>query len=116
MLNPVSYLVCADGIHSDANGTTELYGTDTPLFAHGVAGEDVFVTQPIAYGCMGIDLESFRHEIENGVDTSSKALPMSLELTQGGTAVHFASATIQVFVMFDALFYVNMDGTISISS
>ena len=60
-----------------------------------------------------INITKVRVYRENGVDTSSKALPMSLELTQSGAS---ADTSIQIFVMFDALFYVNMDGTISISS
>ena len=61
----------------------------------------------------GIDLESFRHEIENGVDTSSRSLPMTLSLTHTDAG---ADATCFVFVLFDSLFYVNMDGSVSVSN
>lgn len=61
----------------------------------------------------GIDLESFRHEIENGVDTSSRSLPMTLQLTHADPG---ADATCYIFVLFDSLFYVNMDGSVSVSN
>ncbi len=61
----------------------------------------------------GIDLESFRHEIENGVDTASRSLPMTLQLTHTGAG---ANATCFIFVLFDSLFYVNMDGSVSVSN
>jgi hypothetical protein len=44
----------------------------------------------------GIDLEAFRHEIENGINTSERSLPMSLLLEgAAGTA-----ATAHIFVMY----------------
>ena len=35
---------------------------------------------PAAYAPFGLDLEAFRHEIEDGVDTSTRSLPMRLIL------------------------------------
>ena len=61
----------------------------------------------------GIDLESFRHQIENGIDTSSRALPVSLELNGTGTN---SAATAYIFVMCDSMFYVNIDGSMKVSS
>ena len=61
----------------------------------------------------GIDLESFRHEIENGVDTASRSLPMTLQITHTASG---ADATCFIFVLFDSLFYVNMDGSVSVSN
>ena len=65
----------------------------------------------------GIDLETFRAEIENGVDTSSRALPMTLLLTydNGGTSAG-ADLTLHTYALIDALFFVNMDGSVSVSS
>ena len=62
----------------------------------------------------GTDLESIRHEIENGVDTASKFLPTTLELDQ--SAPLGAEVPIQIFVVYDSLFCINLDGTISVST
>ena len=66
-----------------------------------------------SYAPFGIDLESWRQEIENGVDTSSKALNVSLELSHNAGA---GVLPIQVWCMYDSLFYISMDGTISVSN
>jgi hypothetical protein len=61
----------------------------------------------------GLDFESFnRSAIENGVNTADRSLPITLELTS--TAVNQAMTT-DVYVLCDAIFYVNMDGTCSVS-
>ena len=39
------------------------------------------------YAPFGISFKSFRHELEDGIDTSSRALPIRLELKQGSTDV-----------------------------
>jgi hypothetical protein len=98
LLNPTNYLVDESGIISHNKSTSS---ADHPT------------TTAVAFAPFALDLEAFRHEIENGVDTSSKALPMSLELT--GVAPSLAHP-IQIFVMYDSLFYVNMDGTIAVST
>ena len=98
LLSPVNYLVDETGIAA-YNKNTQANANPT----HTVA----------AFAPFGLDLEAFRHEIENGVDTSSKALPMSLELGQSAAT---AANPIQIFVMYDSLFYVNMDGTIAVST
>ena len=36
------------------------------------------------YAPFGISFKSFKHELEDGIDTSSRALPIRLELKQGG--------------------------------
>ena len=97
ILSQSSYLVDATGIAAYSQNTAAAGGT-----AH-----------LAAFAPYGIDLESFRHEIENGVDTSSKALPMTLELIQSASA---GALNCQVFVMYDSLVYINMDGTISVST
>ena len=105
MLNPTNYLVSIDG-SSLSDGTTIDFSSST--FSNdkllGLA----------AFAPYGLDLESFRHEIENGVNTSAKALTMYLEFDQTG---NLPKATpLQVFIMYDSLFYINMDGTISVST
>ena len=65
----------------------------------------------------GIDLETFRAEIENGVDTSSRALPMTLLLTYDGAGTSAgADLTLHTYALIDALFFVNMDGSVSVSA
>ena len=68
---------------------------------------------PVRCAPFGIDTESFRHEIENGIDTSSRSLPMTLQITHTDPG---AAATCYIFVLFDSLFYVNMDGSVSVSN
>ena len=66
----------------------------------------------------GIDLESFRHEIENGIDTSSRALPITLH-TQHSADPRGADGVcnqLLMYVLYDSLFYVNMDGSVSVSN
>jgi len=70
-------------------------------------------TRALSFAPFGIDLESFRHEIENGVDTSTRSLPMTLTLTGSGAT---KKLTVDVFVMYDALFYVDMNGAVNVSS
>lgn len=61
----------------------------------------------------GIDLESFRHQIENGIDTSSRALPIQLILDCAPTAT---ARDVYMYVLFDTIFYINMDGSVSVST
>ena len=68
----------------------------------------------IPFAPFGIDLETFRAEIENGIDTSSRALPMTLHLSKGvsGLTAH----NLFMYCMIDTLFFINMDGSVSVSS
>lgn len=61
----------------------------------------------------GIDLESFRHQIENGIDTSSRALPIQLILNCAPTT---SARDVYMYVLFDTIFYINMDGSVSVST
>ncbi|MDC0510976.1 hypothetical protein OAN61_01060 [bacterium] len=77
LLNPTNYLVDLTGSTGNFNG-------------------NVRAKRVAAFAPYALDLESFRHEIENGVDTASKALPMSLDLDQSGTA---SVLPIQIFII-----------------
>tara|TARA_R110001632_G_C11059873_1_gene385772 strand:- start:7 stop:318 length:312 start_codon:yes stop_codon:yes gene_type:complete len=68
----------------------------------------------IPFSPFAIDLESFRHEIENGIDSSSRALPITLHTQH--TAVTAGCNDVFMYVLYDSLFYVNMDGSVSVSS
>jgi hypothetical protein len=69
----------------------------------------------IPFSPFAIDLESFRHEIENGIDTSSRALPITLHTTHNG-GITAGCNDVYMYVLYDSLFYVNMDGSVSVSS
>ena len=61
----------------------------------------------------GLDLEAFqRVAIESGVNTADRALPISLVLDVNALT---ANTNIDAFVLGDALFYINADGTMSVS-
>ena len=61
----------------------------------------------------GIDLEAFqRVAIESGVNTADRSLPISLILSHTGAQ---AAQTIDCYVLADALFYINSDGSMSVS-
>ena len=61
----------------------------------------------------GIDLESFRHQIENGIDTSSRALPIQLVVS---ATPDTSARDVYMYVLYDTIFYINMDGSVSVSS
>ena len=66
----------------------------------------------------GLDLETFRAEIENGVDTSSRALPMTLlaNYSSGGSGGGNTDLTLHSYALIDSLFFINMDGSVSVSA
>jgi len=68
----------------------------------------------ISFAPFGVDLESFRHQIENGIDTSSRALPIQLHLNSTGGIP--SAHDLFMFVLYDTIFYINMDGSVSVSS
>tara|TARA_R110002096_G_scaffold143224_1_gene298883 strand:- start:1193 stop:2803 length:1611 start_codon:yes stop_codon:yes gene_type:complete len=74
--------------------------------------------ETMSFAPYGIDLEAFRHEIENGIDTSSRALPITLH-TQHSADPRGANAAcnqLLMYVLYDSLFYINMDGSVSVSN
>ena len=95
-------------VHSDLLGSASYFSLETtPADQMGRA------TSNFAFCPFGIDLETFRHEIENGVDTSTRSLPMSLVIDSGAAT---EDLTANIFVMYDALFYVDMNGAVKVSS
>lgn len=69
----------------------------------------------VPFAPYGIDLESFRHEIENGIDTSSRALPITLH-TNSTLAPVAGANDCYMWILYDSLFYINMDGSVSVSN
>ena len=93
-------------VHSDMLGAASYLTLETTPAAQNQSGT-------IGFAPFGIDLEAFRHEIENGINTSERALPMSLLLKHSATPT---AATAHIFVMYDAMFYVDMSGAVTVSS
>ena len=68
----------------------------------------------VIYGPLGLDLEAFqRVALESGVNTADRSLPISLILNTNGTGT--TAQNIDVYVLADALFYLNADGSMSVS-
>ena len=66
-------------------------------------------------GPYGLDFEAFnRSAIENGVNSSDRSLPITLDLTMASATI-VGGTTLDVYVLCDAIFYVNLDGTCSVS-
>lgn len=99
-------------VHSDLlNGGNYMIGA-------GAAGDND-PSDRIPFSPFAIDLESFRHEIENGIDSSSRALPITLHTQHtgaGGANIEAGCNDVYMYVLYDSLFYVNMDGSVSVSS
>ena len=99
-------------VHGDLlNGGNYMIGT-------GAAGDND-PSDRIPFCPFALDLESFRHEIENGIDSSSRALPITLHATFSGAGAAVIEAGCNdcyMYVLYDSLFYVNMDGSVSVSS
>ena len=65
------------------------------------------------YAPLGISFKSWRHELEDGIDTSSRALPIRLELNAvGGSA---QPTTLDIYAQATVLFYFNLDGSVTSS-
>lgn len=62
----------------------------------------------------GLDFQSFpKTALESGVNTSDRSLNMSLNLVRSNGPV--AAGVVDAYVMSDAIFYVNLDGSVSVS-
>lgn len=66
------------------------------------------------YCPLGVDMEAFqRTAIEAGLDTSSRSTPISLLLNLGGGVAE--ALNIDAYVSYDALYYIDRSGIISVS-
>lgn len=92
----------------------DLLGSNLYTAVDGTAAQSG-VGSLIPFCPFGIDLESFRHQIENGIDTSSRALPIQLHLNKAATGVA-AGYDLFMYVLYDTIYYINMDGSVSVSS
>ena len=63
----------------------------------------------------GLDFESFpKTSLENGINSADRSLPITLDIKRANTGVAGA-VDVNVFVMCDAVWYVNLDGSVSVS-
>jgi len=63
----------------------------------------------------GLDFQSFgKTMLENGINTADRSLNMTLEIKRSNGPAGAAMA-IDAWVMCDAIFYVNLDGSVSVS-
>ena len=66
------------------------------------------------YCPLGVDMEAFqRTAIEAGLDTSSRSTPISLLLNLGGGVAE--ALNVDAYVSYDALYYIDRSGVISVS-
>jgi len=67
----------------------------------------------------GLDFESFpKTTLENGINSADRSLPINLEIRRvdtTGDGAETLAVDIDVFVMCDAVWYVNLDGSVSVS-
>ena len=76
--------------------------------AAGVYGDTV-----ISSYVLGYDFEAFqRVALEAGINTADRSLPISLILDSNPAP---QATTLDIFVLADALFYINQDGSMSVS-
>lgn len=63
----------------------------------------------------GLDFQSFgKTMLENGINTADRSLPMNLDIKRSGGPAGTDIVT-DVWCMCDAIFYVNLDGSVSVS-
>lgn len=92
------------------NENTYLVGR--PNVAHAVAGAATVVQSII--NPFGLSFESFpRTALESGVNSADRNLSINLEITRNDGPA--ADATVNVWAMCDAIFYINLDGSVSAS-
>ena len=94
--------------------TTQSYGAniDRAGAKYPVGNKQVFQSA-FSFSPFGLDFEAFpRTALESGVNTADFSLPTNLILS-GATFTN--NTNINVWVLADAIFYVNMDGSVSVS-
>lgn len=85
------------------------YATSSGNQSRGTSNQKIF------YSPFGLDLEAFqRVAIESGVNTADRSLPISL-IIQTNANPGNGNQNVDVFVLADALFYINGDGSMSVS-
>ena len=95
-------------------GTGILNRMNTYVSNGSAASGRLAVNTPFQFSPFGLDVEAFqRTAIESGINTADKSTPISLILDIG---VGLAEAqTVDAFVAFDSLYYIDSSGIISVS-
>ena len=90
------------------------YGTTIETEANGAATNGFLSGGAQYVFCpYGLDLEAFqRVAIESGVNTADRSLPISLILSHNSAQ---SEQQVDAFILADALFYINADGSMSVS-
>ena len=121
---PLSELAkCMGTLHSlhgtGALSRTNCYVTDCDNANIAVASANGGVTIEHRFSPFGIDLEAFqRTAIESGIDTASRSLPISLNVQLGrdaGGNIAVDPITIDAYVVYDSLYFIDMEGRINVS-
>jgi|TARA_Y100000296_G_scaffold24603_1_gene29026 hypothetical protein len=100
------------GLSNETNMST--FYSELEVRSTGFAGVGAAVGNGMyRFAPFGLDLEAFQKvAIESGVNTADRSLPISLITEHTGAQ---AVTTIDVWVLADALFYINQDGSMSVS-
>lgn len=133
IMHPATPIRCNFNVGGDINTRAEAFEELTKCFmpvnnviglgglsrvnfavADGAAANMAQSNQTPTYCPLGVDMEAFqRTAIEAGLDTSSRSTPISLLLnTAGGIA---EAINIDAYVVYDALYYIDASGVISVS-
>jgi len=96
-------------------GSTKGLGILDSTTAYTIESAKAQSDEPYRFAPFGMDLEAFqRVAIESGVNTADRSLPISLILGYS-TGNEPTATNVDVFVLADALFYINGDGSMSVS-
>eukprot|EP01043_Picozoa_sp_COSAG02_P020639 COSAG02_NODE_1023_length_15151_cov_745.123572_6_plen_471_part_00 len=95
-------------------GSTKGLGQLSAFNAYSEVGTRSLTNGLKSFAPFGLDLEAFqRVAIESGVNTADRSLPISLVLGFSNAPAH--PQNVDVYVLADALFYINGDGSMSVS-
>lgn len=90
------------------NNSTYATSTNGANAQTGAGGSRSAILNP-----MGLSLESFKGNLESGINSADKNLSMSLELRRSDGPAN--STRVDMYAMCDAIFYVNLDGSVTSS-
>ena len=97
--------------------TTDCDGGNVPL--NNAAGGGVGSNRTYRFSPFGVDCEAFqRTAAESGIDTSSRSLPMTLNVNIGTAAGGAAAAdavAVDAYVVYDSLYFIDQAGRINVS-
>jgi hypothetical protein len=93
--------------HQMAYGLKHCFNNGTQRSPHTVN------QQSLSAFTIGYDFEAFqRVSLEAGINTADRSLPINLIYSKDGAG---AITHVDVFVLCDAIYYINLDGTVSVS-